>query len=59
MEKLAALLPYAQIAYEWAREHPRVVLTVASVVLLHGVAVVWTDVPSDAILSALSVALGA
>jgi len=56
---MKSLLPYVLSAYQWARQHPRTVLTTASLVLTHAVAVVWTDVPSEAILSALSVLLGA
>lgn len=59
MSRLRSLLPYALSAYTWARKHPRTVLAVASAVLLHGVAVVWSDVPSEAILTALGAVLGA
>lgn len=54
---MTKFLPFALAAYTWARKHPKVVLTAASVVLLRGVALVWTDVPSEAILDALRVAL--
>jgi len=53
------LLPYALSAYQWARQHPKTVLTTASFLLVHAVSQVWTDVPSEAILSTLAALLGA
>ena len=46
-------------ALTWARAHRKIVLTVAAALLLHGVALVWTDVPSEEILTALGAILGA
>ena len=56
---MKSLLPYALSAYKWARQHPKTVLTAASFLLVHAVAQVWTDVPSDAILSVLAALLSA
>lgn len=57
MEKLKTYLAAAQAAYSWARGHKAVVL-VATAAVLHVVAMVWTDVPSDLVLDVVRGVVG-